>query len=154
VAVTDGFISFVVDQLDGCGPITWKRMFGGVGIYAADVFFAILSTDTLYLKVDETNRADFERLGSGPFRPYGDDTEVMQYYNVPTAVLEDADALTAWARKAIAVAVRARTKKKTKSTGPRTPKPTTLAGKRTVRPSRPRKPSRPVTSAGKPRRRR
>ena len=98
------FTEFVVDQLEACGPITSKRMFGGVGIYAGDLFFAILDNDVLYLKVDDSNRADFERVGSGPFRPYGDDSEVMQYYNVPVDVLEDATELGRWAAKAIAVA--------------------------------------------------
>jgi DNA transformation protein len=120
--VSDGFIEFVVDQLEGCGPITWKRMFGGVGIYAADVFFAILTNDVLYLKVDGSNRGDFERAGSGPFRPYGDDSEVMQYYNVPVAVLEAADDLLPWARKAIAVAKAARTRTRAKHRAVR-PKP-------------------------------
>jgi DNA transformation protein and related proteins len=102
--VSDRFTEFVVDQLEACGPITSRRMFGGVGIYAADLFFAILDNDVLYLKVDDSNRADFERVGSGPFRPYGDDSEVMQYYNVPVDVLEDATTLGRWAAKAIAVA--------------------------------------------------
>jgi DNA transformation protein len=36
--------------------------------------------DTLYFKVDESNRPEFEARGMGPFRPYGEDGEVMQYY--------------------------------------------------------------------------
>ena len=102
--VSDRFTAFVVDQLEACGPITARRMFGGVGIYSGDLFFAILDNDILYLKVDDSNRADFARVGSGPFRPYGDDSEVMQYYNVPADVLENADDLARWAVKAIAVA--------------------------------------------------
>jgi DNA transformation protein len=111
MAVSPGFTDFVVEQLDGSGPITTKRMFGGVGIYSGDTFFAIIDNDILYLKVDDTTRKDFERAGCGPFRPYGDDRETMQYYNVPVAVLEDADSLAAWGRKAIAVAVAAKGRK-------------------------------------------
>ena len=110
--VTDGFIEFVVDQLAGCGPITPKRMFGGVGLYAGDVFFAVLAGDLLYLKVDDSNRRDFEAAGTGPFRPYGDARDTMQYYEVPVAVLEDADELARWARKAIRVAELKRTAKR------------------------------------------
>ena len=120
MAVTDSFTEFVVDQLSGCGPITPKKMFGGVGVYCRDVFFAILSNDLLYLKVDDSNRGDFEAAGKGPFRPYGDDTEVMQYYQVPLAVLEDADELVRWARKAIAVAVHKRGTRRTRSKARRT----------------------------------
>jgi DNA transformation protein len=102
--VTDSFIAFVVEQLEGAGAITTKRMFGGVGIYAGDLFFALLSRDVLYLKVDDSNRADFEAAGTGPFSPYGPDGETMQYYEVPAEVLEDADELCRWAVKAMAVA--------------------------------------------------
>ena len=111
MAVSDRFIEFVVDQLEACGPITSKRMFGGVGIYAADLFFALLAGDVLYLKVDDSNRGDFEAAGAGPFRPYGDEGGVMQYYEVPVAVLEDADELGRWATKAIAVARAAQARK-------------------------------------------
>jgi TfoX/Sxy family transcriptional regulator of competence genes len=63
MAVSPGFIDFVVEQLEGCGPIVTKRMFGGVGIYSGDTFFAIIDNDILYLKVDDTTRKDFEREG-------------------------------------------------------------------------------------------
>jgi DNA transformation protein len=110
--VTPGFTDFVVEQLDGCGAITTTRMFGGVGIYSGDVFFAIIDNDILYLKVDDSTRTDFERAGCGPFRPYGDDRESKQYYDVPVAVLEDAGTLAAWGKKAIAVAMAAKSRKK------------------------------------------
>jgi DNA transformation protein and related proteins len=112
VAVTPGFADFVVEQLDGCGPITTKRMFGGVGIYSGDVFFALIDDDILYLKVGESTRPEFVRAGCEPFRPYGDDRETMQYYSVPVSVLEDADTLSKWGKKAIAVAVAAKARGK------------------------------------------
>jgi DNA transformation protein and related proteins len=104
MAVTDSFVAYVVEQLEPVGAITPRRMFGGVGVYAGDLFFALIDDDVLYFKVDDSNRGDFERAGSGPFRPYGPGGEVMQYYTVPALVLEDADELARWAAKAIAVA--------------------------------------------------
>lgn len=117
--VTPGFTAFVVEQLDLCGPITAKRMFGGVGIYSGDIFFAIIADDVLYLKVDDSNRRDFERAGSGPFRPYGDERETIQYYSVPVSVLEDADALARWGRKAISAAIAAKSRKRAAKAKPR-----------------------------------
>src|SRR5215213_1224854 len=70
--VSDGFRSFVLDQLEELGDVMPRAMFGGVGLYHRGIFFGILARDTLYLKVDATNIADFERAGMGPFRPYGD----------------------------------------------------------------------------------
>jgi len=109
--VSAGFRSFVLDQLAGVGEVTPKDMFGGVGLYCGGVFFGILASDVLYLKVDEKNQADFERAGSKPFTPYADRVGTMKYWAVPLPVLESAPELAVWARKAIAVAERASVKK-------------------------------------------
>lgn len=83
-------------------------MFGGVGIYAAELFFALVDDDTLYFKVDDATRPLFEDRGMAPFRPYGERGEVMQYYEVPADVLEDPVALGAWVAAALGVARRAK----------------------------------------------
>jgi TfoX/Sxy family transcriptional regulator of competence genes len=109
--VSASFRIFVVDQLSRVAPrIRAKSMFGGVGIYSRELFFALIAEDELYLKVDDTNRADFEARGAGPFRPYGPDGEAMQYYRLPPDVLEDGDALRVWVEKSVAVAQRKRSK--------------------------------------------
>lgn len=83
-------------------------MFGGVGIYANELFFALLDDDTLYLKVDDVTRPQFQGRGMAPFRPYGEEGETMQYYEVPADVLEDPEDLGVWVEAAIAVARRAK----------------------------------------------
>jgi DNA transformation protein len=106
--VTDGFRAFVLDQLAAVKSIRARAMFGGVGLYAGDVFFGILAADTLYLKVDDSNRAQYEAAGMTPFKPYADRAMTMPYYQVPAGVLEDGDELAAWARASVRVAERAR----------------------------------------------
>ena len=107
--VSPTFRTFVLDQLGRVAPrVRGRSMFGGVGIYAGAQFFALIADSTLYFKVDDSNRPDFEAHGMGPFRPYGPGGEVMQYYEVPEDVLEDIEALRHWADKAIAVAARNR----------------------------------------------
>jgi DNA transformation protein len=83
-------------------------MFGGVGIYTGDLFFALIASDILYLKVDDSNRGDFEARGLGPFRPFGETGEVMQYYELTNDIVEDPGELRSWAVKAIDVARRKR----------------------------------------------
>ena len=82
---------------------------GGVGLYLDGVFCGIIGPDSgqLYLRVDETNRPDYEAVGSLPFRPYKNKATVMSYYEVPEEVVEDPDELRIWARKARAAAARA-----------------------------------------------
>jgi TfoX/Sxy family transcriptional regulator of competence genes len=112
MAVTPSFRLFVLDQLGRVAPAVRSRgMFGGVGIYSEDLFFALIASDTLYFKVDETNRDDFLDAGMGPFMPYGEPGEIMQYYEVPAEVLEQPDELRGWAARAIDAAARARRQK-------------------------------------------
>ena len=114
MSVTPSFRQFVLEQLQRVLPaIRAKSMFGGVGIYSEELFFALIDDETVYFKVNDTNRSDFEERGLGPFRPFGDEGETMQYYELPPDLLEDPDALRPWADKAVQVARQAK-KKKTK----------------------------------------
>jgi DNA transformation protein len=109
MSVSPSFRAFIVEQLQRTAPaIRARSMFGGVGLYSAELFFALVDDDTLYFKVDGTTRGEFEARGMGPFRPYGEDGEVMQYYQVPADLLEDAEALRPWVEAAIGVARRAK----------------------------------------------
>jgi DNA transformation protein len=105
MSVTPEFRTFVIDQMSRVvGGVRARAMFGGVGVYAGELFFALIDDDTVYLKVDDSNRADFEAKGLGPFRPFGPEGEVMQYYELSADILEDPDALRPWVEKAIDVA--------------------------------------------------
>jgi DNA transformation protein and related proteins len=106
LGVSDAFKSLVLDHLETLGDVTARSMFGGVGLYHCGVFFGILARDALFMKVDEGNRADYERAGGKAFKPYADRASTMQYYEVPLEVLESPLDLAAWARKAIAAAER------------------------------------------------
>jgi len=108
--VTDGFRAFVLEQLAGVKAVRARAMFGGVGLYAGDVFFGLLAADTLYLKVDDSNRTEYETAGMRPFKPYAGKAMTMPYYQVPAHVIEDGDELAAWARASVRVAERARTR--------------------------------------------
>lgn len=103
--VSSSYQILVLDQLSRAMPrIRARSMFGGVGIYSGDLFFALIADDTVYFKVDASTRPDFEARGMGPFRPFGDGGGAMKYYQLPEDLLEDPDALRVWAEKAVAVA--------------------------------------------------
>jgi DNA transformation protein and related proteins len=111
--VTDGFRAFVLEQLAGVKALRARAMFGGVGLYAGDVFFGIVAADVLYLKVDDSNRRTFEAAGMTPFKPYAERPMTMSYYQVPAGVLEDSDELADWARASVRAAERAGTTRRT-----------------------------------------
>jgi DNA transformation protein and related proteins len=112
MAVSAGYQTFVLDQLRRVLPhVRANRMFGAVGLYADELFFAVIDDDVLFLKVDDATRPDFERLGLPPFQPFGDGKASMQYYQLPEDVLEDPEALRPWVENALAAARRAKKKK-------------------------------------------
>lgn len=101
----------VVERLARVTPIRSRRMFGGVGLYSGELFFALIASDVLYLKVDDTNRADFEARGMSAFQPFADRESTLSYYELPADVLDDPRQLKPWVEKALAVARASKAKK-------------------------------------------
>ncbi len=93
------------------GHITSRRMFGGVGVYANGLFFALIDDDVLYLKGDEALKPEFEAAGAHAFDPFGEG-KPMAYWAAPADALDDQDILLAWSRKSLEVAAKAATSKK------------------------------------------
>jgi DNA transformation protein len=109
--VTDGFRAFVLEQLADLESVRARAMFGGVGLYAGDVFFGLVAADALYLKVDDSNREQYKTEGMTAFQPYPGKPMTMSYYQVPARVLEDCDELMTWARASVHVAARTPSRK-------------------------------------------
>ena len=111
--VSDAYLDFIREllaaRLPADLPLCTKRMFGGVGLYAGELFFALAADDMLYLKADAENRADFEAQGQAPFSYTRKDgrSASMAYYPPPADALEDAAALQPWIDGALAAARRA-----------------------------------------------
>ena len=106
--VSSNYLGYVREQLAGLGGVSSRRMFGGAGLYCDGFFFALVDNDTLYLRVDDSNRADYTTRGMGQFRPYPDRPQLsMSYYETPADVLEDAAELMAWARRSVAASMAA-----------------------------------------------
>jgi DNA transformation protein len=110
VTVSADYLAYVLDQLTQLGGVSSRRMFGGVGLYSDELFFGLIADDTLYLRADDSNRADYTARGAAPFRPYADRPHLsMSYFETPAEVLEDARQLVLWASRSVAVARRAST---------------------------------------------
>jgi DNA transformation protein and related proteins len=105
MSVTPSYRSYVLELLSRAVPAVRARgMFGGVGIYSGDIFFALVSDDVLYLRVDDATRREYESLGMPAFRPFEEHGPVMSYYQLPEEILEDMERLREWANRAIAAA--------------------------------------------------
>ena len=114
-----GFHDFVVELLEGMGPVSIRKMFGGAGVYAGGLMFGLIADDTLYLKADETLRRELSEAGSEPFvwtpqsGPRKGEAVDLGYLRLPEDALDDPELACAWGRKALAVA-RAKAAKKGK----------------------------------------
>jgi DNA transformation protein and related proteins len=105
MAVSGDYLQYVLEQLAGLGALTKRRMFGAVGLYSEALFFAIISDDTLYMKVNDANRGEYQARRMSPFRPYADKPHLsMGYFELPADILEDAEECVLWARKSVAAA--------------------------------------------------
>ena len=108
MATPSEFVDYLLEQLSGLGEVSAKSMFGGWGIFRDDRMFALVASDTLYFKVDDTSRADFERENLRPFRYERRDKgeAVLPYYEAPAAALDDRELLCQWARLGVDASLR------------------------------------------------
>ena len=109
MAASEGFAELLQDLLAPLGAISIRRMFGGAGVYCNGTMFGLIDGDALYLKVDDTNRPDFQAEGLRPmvYDAKGKPIE-MSYWRAPERLLDDPDEMLDWARKSIAVSLRNR----------------------------------------------
>jgi DNA transformation protein and related proteins len=96
----ESFKDFVLDQLRDLDNLEARRMFGSFGLYRDETFFGIVSKGRLYLKVDEATVGEYRKRKMKAFRPNAKQT-LKSYYQVPVDIIEDADQLAAWSRRAI-----------------------------------------------------
>jgi DNA transformation protein and related proteins len=119
VSVSAGFKTFIIEQMEGFGPVTVRPMFGGAAVQRDGLTFALLDDDVLYLKVNDETRGRFEIEGLKPFTysTRKGDMVMMGYYRAPTRCLDDADEMQQWCSTAFDVALKAAamTPKKSKS---------------------------------------
>lgn len=105
---SDEFADYLRDLLRPLGPIRLRRMFGGYGIYADELFFAVVVEEQLYFKVDAETRPVFEAEGLEEWVYLREGKPMhMNYFRPPEAVFDEEDELLRWGRLALAAARRA-----------------------------------------------
>lgn len=131
------YIDYLQELLSGLGTVTARRMFGGYGIYHDGLMVAVVVDQRLYLKVDDETRPAFAAAGCEAWI-YDGKGKPMQtsYWSVPDDAMDSREAMTPWARRAFAAALRkANAKPVPKSRRP-TASATTAAKKRAPAPAR------------------
>lgn len=109
MATTPEFADQICRQIGRYHPIRSRKMFGGIGIFSEEsgnMFALISSDDNVYMKVDQTNRAEYEQTGAAQFHR-------MPYFQLDEAIInEDDERLRILVQQSAEVAARAPAKKK------------------------------------------
>jgi DNA transformation protein len=130
--------------------VSVRRMFGGHGVYADGLCFALEIGGEVYLKVDAEAEGAFADAGSAPFVYAAHGREVsLGYWRLVASAYDDEDELKRWAALGLAAAERAAAAKRAKAAG-RGPRVRAKA----KRADRPGAAGRAATERAAPRRRR
>ncbi|MBO6603660.1 MAG: TfoX/Sxy family protein [Roseicyclus sp.] len=104
MSVSDADIAFALELFDDLGPLTTRKMMGGLCLYRDGTIFAVVHADgSIWIK------------GAGAFQDVLDarglarwtgtsktgKTTAMPYWRLPDAMLDDAEAATDLAREAL-----------------------------------------------------
>jgi len=142
VAVQSQYLAYLLEQLAGLGHVRSRRMFGGVGLYHGELFFGLIDDDTLFLKTDASNSAEYIARNMPRFMPPSDrPLGPMGYHQVPADIIEDAEMLAGWARRSVGVALSSRAARVAvkKKSAARKKKPAKLEKKVAVKKPAPRR---------------
>ena len=108
MVASDGFAEFLREQLSPLGRLTMRRMFGKTGVFCDGLMFGMITDDTLYVRVDDHNRALFKEAEAAPPLNYEKQgrTIDLSFWRVPERLLDEPDELILWARAALGAAGR------------------------------------------------
>ncbi|MEM6625884.1 MAG: TfoX/Sxy family protein [Pseudomonadota bacterium] len=121
MAVSAEYKDFIEELLSDFGPVKIRAMFGGAGVYADDVMFALIADETLYLKADDAFSERLRDEGSEPFEyvnPKTGKAMQMSYWRLPELAADTPEDACRLARMAYDVALKA---KKPKRKSPKRP---------------------------------
>ncbi len=114
-----GQVEHIVEALDDLGNVVSKPFFGGVALLLDGIQFGFYVRSELHFRVDDGNRAEFEKSGSVPFQyshANGKIIIVKSFYTVPDSALDDRHELCRLARGACAAGMRLDVAKRSKAT--------------------------------------
>lgn len=106
---TPPFVAHCLELLEPIGPVRARRLFGGWGLYAQELFVALIAFERLHLKVDDVTEPAFRAAGGERFDFVSEGRRVsMRYVTPPPEAMDSPALMQPWARRALEAAVRAR----------------------------------------------
>ena len=99
----DATIDQAKELFGGLGTVSHRKMFGGAGLYAEGIIFAVVIDDEIMVKATGAFRDELEAMGSTPFlfdmkgKPVA-----MSYWRLPETAFDDPDEALELAQRALA----------------------------------------------------
>jgi DNA transformation protein len=92
------YLDYILQDVLADEPgLSSRFMFGGFAIYKNGVIVGMVIDEMLYFKVDETNKAQYEKLGSKPFMYTARGKTIpMSYWTVPDSIIENRTEIKKW----------------------------------------------------------
>ena len=87
MAVDEGLLEFITEQLLDFGEISVRKMFGGAGIYYQNLIIGLVADDGFYLKADEQNCKFYTDRKLERFNK-SEKNKGMPYYKIPEEILD------------------------------------------------------------------
>ena len=97
--------AFAKELFSGLGPLTTRKMMGGLCLYSDGTIFSIVHGDgSIWLKGGGEFGAVLEAAGSHrwTYQRDGGKVSAMPYWSLPDAALDDPELTCDWARRALA----------------------------------------------------
>jgi DNA transformation protein and related proteins len=113
LVASDSFAEFLREQLAPIGRITMRRMFGKTGVFCDGFMLGMVRDNTLYLRIDDDNRATFKEAASFPPLNYEKKGETIDlaFWRAPERLFDEPEELVTWARAALGAARRVAAKR-------------------------------------------
>lgn len=101
MSISEADIAFAHELFSDLGPLTTRKMMGGLCLYHEGQIFAILSDEAVvFVKASGALADELASEGSRKFA--AKDGRSVNYWTLPDAALDDPEEAAAWARKALA----------------------------------------------------
>lgn len=97
------FVKHALEAMTAVAPISYRRIFNGIGIYHLGVQFAIILHEHIYFRASEESRCLFEARQMPAFQPRGADM-VSFFFQLPEEILNQPEELKYWMRISVEAA--------------------------------------------------
>ena len=104
MSISDADIAFAKELFDGVGPLTHRKMMGGLCLYSEGTIFALIHSDgKIYLKAQGAFITEIESLGGErwTYQREGKKPVGMPYWTLPDRFLDNPEDASSFARVAL-----------------------------------------------------